>query len=140
MDAECKRHDRGNGMSKIRRQGGLTLWSFLFSAGVVIFVALLFMKLFPPYYDNLRIQRGMELLVKENDITEMARREVIRRLDRVLLIDYVDQVVDMNEALRLERRDKGVELRVNYEVVVPLVYNLSALIEFDNMVFAPYDR
>lgn len=127
-------------MRKIHRQAGLSIWGFLFSATVVIFFGLLFMKLFPPYYDNLRIQRGMELLVKENDITEMARREVIRRLNRVLLIDYVDQVVQMDEALRLERRDKGVEARVNYEVVVPLVYNLSALITFDNTVFAPYAR
>jgi hypothetical protein len=80
------------------------------------------------------------LLVEENRVAEMAKRETVRRLNRILLIDYVDQVVDMNQALRIERRDNGVDLRVRYEVVVPLVYNLSALMEFDNVVFAPYNR
>lgn len=121
-------------------QAGLTLWGFLFTAAVVVFFALLFMKLFPPYYDNLRIHKGMELLVEENNVTEMSRREIVRRLNRILLIDYVDEVVDMEKALRLDRRDKGVEVRVKYEVVVPLAYNLSALLQFDNMVYAPYNR
>jgi hypothetical protein len=121
-------------------QSGLTIWAFLLTAGVIIFFALLFMKLFPPYYDNLRIHNGMKLLVEENRVAEMAKRETVRRLNRILLIDYVDQVVDMNQALRIERRDNGVDLRVRYEVVVPLVYNLSALMEFDNVVFAPYNR
>ena len=127
-------------MKAITRQQGITIWGVLFVIGVLLFFGLLFMKLFPPYYDNLRIHNGMKLLVEENNVTELGRREVVRRLNRILLIDYVDEVVDMNEALRLERRDKGIDLRVNYEVVVPLAYNLSALIEFDNVVFAPYNR
>ncbi|KAA3623687.1 MAG: DUF4845 domain-containing protein [Proteobacteria bacterium] len=127
-------------MTYKNRQSGLTIWGLLFTVAVILYFGLLFMKLFPPYYDNLRIHKGMELLVDENDVTKMPRREIIRRLNRILLIDYVDQVVDMKEALRLERRDEGIDLRVKYEVVVPLIYNLSALIEFDNVVFASYDR
>ncbi len=127
-------------MTTRHKQSGITIWGVLFTAGVLLFFGLLFMKLFPPYYDNLRIHNGMKLLVEENNVTEMARREIVRRLNRILLIDYVDEVVDMNQALRLDRRDKGIDLRVNYEVVVPLAYNLSALIEFDNVVFAPYNR
>ena len=127
-------------MNKLSGQKGITIWGFLFTAGVFLFFGLLFMKLFPPYYDNLRIHNGMKLLVDEVDVTEMSRREIIRRLNRILLIDYVDEVVDMEKALRLERKDKGIDLKVRYEVVVPMAYNLSALIDFDNVVYAPYNR
>ena len=82
----------------------------------------------------------MELLIKENDITQMGRREVVRRLNRILLIDYVDEIVDMREVLRMRRMDKGVNVEVAYEVVVPIAYNLSVLIDFDNKVFQSYSR
>ncbi len=127
-------------MTNVNRQKGLSIWGVLFVIGVLMFFGFLFMKLFPPYYDNLRIYNGMELLVKENDVANLSRNETVRRLNRILLIDYVDEIVDMRQALRLERRDEGVDLHVHYEVVVPLAYNLSALIRFDNVVFAPYNR
>ncbi len=97
------------------------------------------MKIFPPYYDNLRIARGMETMIEENDIRKLSKRNVIRRLNRVLLIDYVDEVVDMNQALSLDRRDRGIEVNVVYEVVVPIAYNLSVLIEFNNSAFEPFN-
>ncbi len=122
-------------------QRGMTIWGVLFVMAVVLFFGLLFMKLFPPYYDNLRILRGMEQVVEENPgLANLTRREIVRRLNRVLLIDYVDEVVDMHEVLRTNKRDDGVDLEVRYEMVVPLAYNLSALIEFENIVFAPYNR
>ncbi len=112
----------------------------LFTIAVVAFFGLLFMKLFPPYYDNLRIANGMETLVSESDVSNLSKRDVIRRLNRILLIDYVDEVVDMKQAMTLGRTDRGVEIVVLYEVVIPLAYNLSALIEFENTVFAPHNR
>ena len=122
-------------------QRGMTIWGVVFVMAVVLFFGLLFMKLFPPYYDNLRILRGMEQVVEENPgLANLTRREIVRRLNRVLLIDYVDEVVDMREVLRTTKRDDGVDLEVRYEMVVPLAYNLSALIEFENIVFAPYNR
>ncbi len=122
-------------------QRGMTIWGVVFVMAVVLFFGLLFMKLFPPYYDNLRILRGMEQVVEENPgLANLTRREIVRRLNRVLLIDYVDEVVDMREVLRTTKRDDGVDLEVRYEMVVPLAYNLSALIEFENVVFAPYNR
>ncbi len=122
-------------------QRGMTIWGVVFVMAVVLFFGLLFMKLFPPYYDNLRILRGMEQVVEENPgLANLTRREIVRRLNRVLLIDYVDEVVDMHEVLRTNKRDDGVDLEVRYEMVVPLAYNLSALIEFENVVFAPYNR
>ena len=122
-------------------QRGMTIWGVVFVMAVVLFFGLLSMKLFPPYYDNLRILRGMEQVVEENPgLANLTRREIVRRLNRVLLIDYVDEVVDMREVLRTTKRDDGVDLEVRYEMVVPLAYNLSALIEFENIVFAPYNR
>ena len=127
-------------MKSVSKQWGITLWGVIFVAAVILSVSFLFMKLFPPYYDNIRILKGMEVLIQENDITQMGRHEVVRRLNRILLIDYVDEIVDMREVLRLKRLDRGVNVEVSYEIVVPIAYNLSALIQFDNKVFQNYSR
>ena len=123
-------------MKTRRNQDGLSIWAFLFTAAVIGFFAFLFMKIFPSYYDNLRINRAMEVMVKEDNIGKLNKRAVISKLNRRLLIDYVHEVVDMKQAMTLERQDNGLQVIVSYEVVIPLVSNLSALIEFENIVFA----
>ncbi|MFT7532876.1 MAG: hypothetical protein ACI9FD_003911 [Gammaproteobacteria bacterium] len=127
-------------MQSLRKQRGVTIWGVIFVAAVVLSVAFLFMRIFPPYYDNLRILKGMELLIKENDVTQMGRSEIVRRLNRILVIDYVDEIVTMKDVLKMQRLDKGVNITASYEVVVPMVKNLSVLIVFDNKVFAAYSR
>jgi hypothetical protein len=127
-------------MNNRHLQKGLSIWAFLFTAVVIGFFIFLFMKIFPPYYDNVRIMRGLTTMVEENDVAKLNKSSVIRRLNRILLIDYVDEVVDMNKALRLHRRDNGTDISITYEEVVPIAYNLSVLVEFDGVVFAPFKR
>lgn len=119
-----------------KNQHGLSIWAFLFTAAVVGFFAFLFMKVFPAYYENLRIKRAMEIMVQDDNVGKSNKREVIKKLNRRLIIDYVNEVVDMNQAMTLTRKNSGVEIIVAYEVVIPIAYNLNALVEFENVVFA----
>jgi hypothetical protein len=118
------------------RQRGVSLWLLLWTLLTLAVVILLFMKLFPPYYDNLRVKEGLEVLAQEETLRSMTRDTMIRRLDSILYLDYAHEVVDLKRAFRISKADQSITMSVNYEVVVPLVYNLNALIQFENVVVA----
>ena len=113
------------------------MWAMVFSILGIVLVALLFMKLFPPYFDNVKIQEGLKKLALNPDTPRMTRMQIARRLDNILYIDFAHEVVDLGKALRVTKSKANMNITVDYEVVVPLVYNLSALIEFENDVEIP---
>ncbi len=113
-------------------QAGWTVWSLSAVVILLVLLALLFMRLFPPYFDNLKLQEAMDKIVEDPRITGMTRRQVIQELDNILYIDYAHEVVDLKESLAIVKKDKLMTITVDYEVVVPLVYNVSALLTFKN--------
>lgn len=114
------------------KQSGWTFWSLSAVIILVVILALLFMRLFPPYFDNLKLQEAMDKIVEDPRISNMTRRQIIQELDNILYIDYAHEVVDLKESLTIEKKDKVMTIAVDYEVVVPLVYNISALLDFKN--------
>jgi hypothetical protein len=116
------------------KQSGWTFWSLSVVVIAVVLLALLFMRLFPPYFDNMKLQEALNKIVEDPRITDMTRRQVIQELDNILYIDYAHEVVDLKESLTIAKKDKVTTIAVDYEVVVPLVYNVSALLDFKNRV------
>ena len=116
------------------RQSGWTIWSLAAISILLVLAILLFMRLFPPYFDNLKLQEALETVAEDSRVINMTRRQVIIELDKILYIDYAHEVVDLKESLTIEKREKNVVIKIDYEVVVPLVYNVSALLDFSNQV------
>ena len=115
-------------------QTGWTIWSLASVIVILVALTLLFMRLFPPYFDNLKLQEALEKMAEDPRVFNMTRRQVIQELDNILYIDYAHEVVDLKDSLIIEKKEKSMAIKVDYEVIVPLVYNLSALIEFKNNV------
>lgn len=124
-------------MQPLTRQRGWTLWGLIGIMVLIGLFALLFLKLFPPYLDNAKIKRALEVVAAEPTTATATRREIIDRLDRILYVDYASDVVDLKQDLTIEKRANRRVLRIRYEVEVPLVYNISALLYFDNHVEIP---
>jgi hypothetical protein len=118
-------------------QGGWTIWSLSFMFLFIAFSAWLAMKLSPPYFDNERLYEGMKKLALKPGYGSMERTQLIRDLDNMLYLDYAHTVVDLNKALSVEKTKTEKKVRVNYEVVIPLIYNISALLEFQNEISGP---
>jgi hypothetical protein len=121
----------------MRRQGGWTIWSILSVALLVTFFALLFMKLFPPYFDNMKLQEALETVADDHRVTSLTRRQIITELDDILYIDYAHEIVDLKKSLVIEKSKTSMIMSIDYEVVVPLAYNISALLTFSNRVEMP---
>jgi hypothetical protein len=112
------------------RQRGMTMWGTAFVVFVAVFFLFLLFKLLPVYVEDFKVRTALEGLAREPGAVAMSRSELVDRLHKRFVIDSVDEV-DARQ-LRLGARGREKVLALRYEVVVPLAYNVSALLEFDH--------
>lgn len=112
------------------RQRGMTMWSGIFVIAVGVFFLFLFFKLLPPYLDDLKIKSALDGLATEPGAGSMSKGELVSHLAKRFDIDYVTNVKARQLGIDVHGNSKI--LRMNYEVVVPLAYNVSALLEFNH--------
>ena len=114
----------------LKQQRGMTMWSTAFVIGVVVFFLFLFFKLLPPYLEDLKVSTAINGLASEANAGTMSKTELVHRLEKRFDIDNVTNVKP--NQLTIEARGKVKYMRLSYEVVVPMMYNVSALLEFDH--------
>jgi hypothetical protein len=126
---------RADGLRTGCRERGITIWGMLVMAAVIGFLALLAIKLIPPY-----LQHGKAIVALRNAVNQSggasseSAEELRRALQRRFDIEDIRHINPQRD-LRFERRRPGyVTVRLAYEVRVPIAYNVSALIEFDESV------
>lgn len=112
------------------RQRGMTMWGTAFVVFVGVVFLLLLFKLLPVYLEDLKIRTAMDGLAREPGALAMSRAELVDRLTRRFVVDSVTRVSPNQLRVGANRGRKVLGIR--YEVVVPLAYNVSALLEFDH--------
>ena len=120
-------------MQNPKRQAGMTIWGMLFILGTLAFSLFLFFKLLPPYMDDLKIKSALESLSRQPDVGSMTISQVKEAIRKRLEIDSADNF-DLEKTLTVEPRGKMKRIRISYESVVPMVYNISALLSFDHVI------
>jgi hypothetical protein len=113
------------------RQNGMTFWGLLVIATLFIFFVVLFFKLLPPYMEYAKVKAALENIAKQPGTGEMEKSQIKAAFDRRFNIDSVDDI-DLNKALTVEKKPGSMTIRIAYERRVPLAYNVTALIEFDD--------
>ena len=113
-----------------KQQRGMTMWSAGFVIFIAIFFLFLFFKLLPPYLEDLKVRTAINGLAAEPDAASMSKRNLVESLRKRFDIDNVTNVPA--DDLKVEARGKAKFLHIKYEVVVPLAYNVSALLEFEH--------
>ena len=121
-------------MQNPKRQAGMTMWGMLFILGTLAFSLFLFFKLLPPYMDDLKIKSALDSVGRQPDAGSMTLPEVKEAIRKRLEIDSADDIFDLNKILTVEPRGKLKRIRINYESVVPMAFNVSALISFDHAI------
>lgn len=111
-----------------RHQSGMTLISFLITAAVVGFFLFIAMKLFPMYREYFEVKSALKGLASEAGIAHEQPAQIKEKFFKRLYINYSESV--KNEHVRIENKGGGQTIYVNYEVRVPLFYNLDAVGKF----------
>jgi len=109
------------------RQRGLSMIGFLFVSAVVLVVALLAFRMMPAYIEYFTIQKALEgALADSNDLSVMSIR---RAMDRRLAADYADAITAKD--VEVTKNGSVVTAAVSWEKRLPVVKNVSILLEFD---------
>ena len=111
-----------------RKQGGMTLTSFLMVLAVVGFALYVGMKLFPMYQEFYAVKTSMKALANEPGSSDPSKASEMffKRMD----MNYSDSVKRDN--IKFDRIEGGVRMVVSYEVRRPLVGNLDIVGTFEN--------
>ncbi len=117
------------------RQKGVTMWGMFMICLMVVFFALLLFKLIPPYLQDLKVNAALDSIEKEASGSGMSKPEIIVALRKRFDIDDIDHVDPAD--ITIQRRGIFIVVDIEYEAVVPLVLNISALLEFNHSAEIP---
>lgn len=113
----------------MHKQKGFTFWSLTLTVGTIVIVALLTMKLFPAYSEYFAIKKAINRLAAEGSLSTMEKSEVQRAFEFSSNIDDFHSIKPTD--LQITRNSAGeTVVTADYEVVIPLVANVSALLKF----------
>ena len=109
-----------------RDQRGISMIGFLFTAAVLLIVALLAFRMIPSYIEYYTVQKALQDAIAETREPNVA---TIRKfVERKLSADYVDSVSSSD--VQVTRSGNVITASVNWEKKLPLVHNVSLLMEF----------
>jgi len=121
-------------MKKIADQGGWTFWSLLFVMGVILFFSYVGMQLVPVYSANQNVTNAMNRSVDEIDLFKASRGAIIKKLNAQLYLDGSHKLLNYKTDLKVKRSRKKFTLETNYNREIPLFFNISILVRFNNVV------
>jgi Tfp pilus assembly major pilin PilA len=114
------------------KQSGVTFWGFAMVAFLIVFFTLLTLKLVPPYIENAKVRTALENVVKQPNAANMSKVEIVDALQRRFDVDDVSRANLKTDLTVTKSADgRSTKLRIAYEVRIPLAYNISALLNFD---------
>jgi len=111
-----------------KNQQGMTFFGVIFVGMVLVFGAILVMKLIPPYLEFWSVQKIIGVMAKDSSLPGMTPGEIRVSFEKRAMIDNVKVIKGSD--LEISKNSGTNVVIANYSVVVPIVGNLSALMEF----------
>jgi hypothetical protein len=116
-------------------QRGATMWMLLGMSALFILFALIAMKLIPGYMDNAKVENALQSVAESPGAANMGRRQIINKVADTLYIDGgADDLLDLRTALVITKRGDKKIISIDYERVIPMAFNISVLLDFENSV------
>jgi hypothetical protein len=111
-----------------KKQNGATLLGMLIVGALVVFVAIVAMKIVPAYLEFMSVKKVLRTMHQE-PLATMSSKEIKDAFNRKASMDYIT-VVNGSD-LSIDKSDSGgVAVSVDYQVVKPVMGNVSVLIDF----------
>ena len=110
-----------------RRQRGISMIGFLFTAAVLLIVALLAFRMIPSYIEYYTVQKALQDAIAETKEPTVAT--IRRYVERRLSADYVDSI-SYND-VQVTKSGNVITASVSWEKKLPVMHNVSLLMEFN---------
>jgi uncharacterized protein DUF4845 len=112
----------------MRKQAGLGLFGMLILCIVIVVAAVGGMKVVPAYIEYFNIKKAVTGIVKSGEARRSAPPEIRAAFDRRAAIDDFTSVTGKD--LEITKNGNDVVISVSYPRRIPLVANVSLLIDF----------
>ena len=126
-------------MQQLKQQQGLTFISFAVACVVVISLMLVGFKLIPVYIQNHNVVGVLKSLQQDEDTMRAIKagtnvKSVVKNaVSRRFQVNSITNVTTDNVIIKRTKK-RNYDVTVKYEVRVPIVANLDAVVRFDNKV------
>ena len=111
------------------KQRGISLSGILLWSVVLVFLALLGMKVVPVYIENGTIKKNLVAVANDPNLQNASAAQIRLAFSKRAQVDGISAITAKDIKIA---RDKGQNiLNVAYIVNVPLFYNISLQIDFD---------
>jgi hypothetical protein len=118
-------------------QKGASMWGLLGGAALIVLFSLVTMKLIPAYLDNNKVVNALQSLKDQPGVGSWNRRQIMEKIDNTLYVDLASDMLDLNKALKITKVKSVKVVSIDYERVIPMAHNISALLDFENSVEIP---
>jgi Domain of unknown function (DUF4845) len=110
------------------KQTGMTFIGLVLVIAVVIFIAVIGIKVTPAYLEFFSIKKIISKIGHEANFNSMSKKEIIDEFTNGANISYV--TVIQGSDLVIQKSDEGNLVKAEYQVVLPIVANASILLDF----------
>lgn len=117
-------------MRQYARQQGLSFWGYLLVVGLVVFFALVGVKLFPLYYDDFKVSAALKSLQQEPSAASSTDTQLREMLLKRLDIDNVKHIT--KDDIEIQRQGDKFVVSIDYEARENLFGNLDVVAVFQN--------
>jgi hypothetical protein len=104
------------------RQKGVSTISIIVIVGIFGLLVVTFFKVFPMYYDNIKLQSALEALQQDSQVDPKSKRSIWAALSKRLNIDEVRNI--KLDHVTMSRKDGKTTVTVTYETRDDLILNL----------------
>ncbi len=124
---------RETSMKRLSRQRGLGMLGWVAVIGVVVFFGTLAAKLMPVYVDNMTVRSIIQAVAADPEAGGKSAGQLRSEISRQFITNRVEVINPRDIKFKYERNVITVD--ASYEVRVPVMYNVDAVVRFDNQTF-----
>ncbi len=111
------------------KQRGISLSGLLMWSVVLVMLAVLGMKLAPAYIEYASIKKALVGIASDPNFKETTSRQIRASFQKRSQVDDINSVT--GEDIEIKKENKQRILEINYSVTVPVIANVSLLIELN---------
>lgn len=113
----------------MKKQRGMTFIGVVLLVAVIVFVAVIGMKLAPAYLEYFSVKKAIAKIANDPGFSSMGKNDVTKSFDKSATIDDIRSIE--GKELEISKNESGLMVvTADYQVLVPLMGNVSALLDF----------
>jgi hypothetical protein len=110
------------------KQRGMTFIGLVLIIAGVIFVATIGIKLYPAYMEFFTVKKAVNRIATDSSFSDMTPKEIMESFNKSASIDNITAISGRD--LIIEKGEGKPVVSAEYQVVVPIIGNVSALLDF----------